>query len=282
MDSKFVFLNEGVIPQETGLIDAGDRGFLLGDGLFETLRCYSGKPFALAEHLNRLKMGLQQLKIPAPHHLENIPELIRSLLEYNQLTHGDSCVRITVTRGSSESRGLALPEHCKPLLLITAVPLDQKPPPALSLTVSQYVRNERSGLSHLKTLNYLESILARAQAKERSFADALLLNTQGHLVCATAANIFFVKDNVIYTPSIESGALPGVMRHHVLEKAKQLGLKTIESSIGTHFITNADEAFITNSLIELQSVSQIDAVHFKAEQYRKLLLDELKPFTMPS
>lgn len=281
MHPRFVFLNEGIVPQETGLIDAGDRGFLLGDGLFETLRCYSGKAFALTEHLNRLKDGLQHLKIPAPHHFENIPDLIRTLLEYNQLTSGDSCVRITVTRGSSDTRGLALPEHCKPLLLITAVPLDQKPLPALTLTISQYVRNERSGLSHLKTLNYLESILARAQAKERGFVDALLVNNHGNLVCATAANIFFVKDHVIYTPSIESGVLPGVMRHHVLEKAKHLGLKTVETSIPSHFVTNADEAFITNSLIELQSVSQIDDVHFKTQQCRKLLLDALKPFTMP-
>ncbi len=245
-----------------------DRGLLLGDGVFETLRCYNGKPFALSQHLDRLSKGLAALEISYALNRQSIFDIIQQLLSENSLLNKDASVRITITRGEGE-RGLNPPAICKPTLLITVSEHIQQKNKPLNLCISKYIINEHSPLSQYKTLNYLDNSMARKEAINAGFNDAILLNTQGNVVCTTAANIFLIIDNELHTPALTCGTLPGITRNIILEL-----IQTHERSISTEDLSIASDVFICNSLIEIQPVSHIDNF-FSATQPTNQILSNL-------
>lgn len=220
-------------------VDVTDRGFTLGDGLFETLVAHDGKPRFLDRHLQRLRAGAEFLDIPLLLSDEMFLVAILQLLKYNQLI--DAAVRITLTRGPAP-RGVLPPLNPTPTLVISAEPrVALGSVEAIVATVTR--RNEHSPLSRIKSTNYLDNILARREASAKGANEALLMNCAGMLAESSTANIFVCIDGVWYTPPIEDGALPGIMRRLIMEH-----YSVKERSIDVGDLVRADYAFLSNSL----------------------------------
>jgi branched-chain amino acid aminotransferase len=253
-----IYLNGDLLPDDQTRIDPADRGFLLGDGIFETMRSYQGHIFRLDAHLDRLFSGAEFLGIPVPLMRDELARGVSATLDANQLSNRGASLRLTLTRGPGP-RGLIPPSHPRPTVLITATPLTQTSfPPAQAIIAKDIRRNEHSPSSKIKSLNYLDNILARQQAEQSGADEALLLNTAGHLAEASTANLFIVKNGTLQTPPIGDGALPGITRSVVLELAAKLGFPAQETSITADDLQRAEEAFLTNSIIEIRPLVQVE------------------------
>jgi branched-chain amino acid aminotransferase len=242
-----VWLNGTLCANTEARIDPADRGFTLGDGLFETVAVRGGKTLRLEKHLRRLRRGCDVLRLPpAP---DALADIIGAVLSANGLQ--DAAIRITYTRGVG-ARGLPPPKICMPTLVVTASSLPPPRPPASCIVATVTRRNEHSPLSRIKSTNYLDAILAREEAQQRNASDALLLNTAGNLSEASAANLFIVKDGQVMTPFLADGALEGIMREEVMTHtgATECRLRVADVMV-------ADEVFLSNSL-GLQAVIAID------------------------
>ncbi len=245
-------------------ISIDDRGFLLGDGVFETIFLRRGVPAFLDEHLQRLSDALRYLNInaAAPAAIEDI---IRELTDRNGLAETDACLRITVSRGAG-GRGLAtVSENAAPTVLMTvspAAPLRREP---MRLIISRYPRATAGASVRCKTPAYLDNILAREEAAAAGADDALMLNAAGRVACATAANVFAMfPDGAVATPPIEDGALPGVVRGVLLSRCGGSGVAMETRSIAADAL-NGVELALTNSLMGVAraSLSSSDAAPSK-------------------
>lgn len=234
------WLNGALEPLDQARIDPTDRGFLLGDGLFETLRAERGAPLHASRHLARLRAGAAVLAIPLPWPDDALIDAMAAVLA--GLAHQEAALRLTLTRGLGP-RGVLPPEAPRPTCLMTAAPLPPPPLPARVVTASVTCRNEQSPLSRLKTLNYLDSILARQEAASLGADDAILLNTAGRVAEATAGTLFISLCGETLTPPVSEGALPGIARALLLESGA-----AIERPVTRADLALADSAFIANSL----------------------------------
>ena len=253
-----IYLNGAIIPEDMARIDPADRGFTLADGLFETLRAYGGRPFRLADHLERLSHSAEALQIPLLFDVPMIAEAVLELLAANGLTQGDAAIRITLTRGTGP-RGLAPPAEVKPTLLITAVPYH----PLSALCSAAFVgirRNEGSPLSRMKSLAYLDNVLAAGEAAQVGADEAILLNNAGRVAGAARANLFAAIGDRLLTPPAVEGVLPGIARRVVLELALQLKIRAEEAALSPADLAAAREIFLTNSLFEIRSLAQLDGI----------------------
>lgn len=244
-----VWLDGKLVPLADARIDPTDRGFTLGDGLYETLRARRGRPERVTEHLARLARGARLLGIPLPIDDRALADALSATLAANGLA--DGVVRITLTRGPG-ARGLVPPANPRPTLLLTAVAPSAPLPPASLILATCTRRNERSPLSRVKALGALDGLLARREATERGDDDALLLNGVDRVAEATVANVFACIDGQLVTPPLDDGALPGVARAAILE----LGAAR-ERSFGPAELCCATEVFLSNSL-GLRAVSRIE------------------------
>jgi len=233
-----LWLNGALCPAGAAGIDPGDRGFTLGDGVFETIAVQGGRPCHLPRHLARLREGLGVLHIPEPSFA--IAEAMAAVLSANGLQ--DAVLRLTVSRGAGP-RGVLPRGGMTPTVLITAAARPAPAGPARLVIAQGTRRNEFSPLSRIKSLNYLDNILARQEAAARGADDALLLNTAGHLAEATAANLFLRLDGALVTPPPGDGALPGIARSLLLERA---GAE--ERRLSPADLARADSGFLSNSL----------------------------------
>lgn len=255
-----IYLNGEFVSARAFRIDSGDRGFLLGDGLFETIRVYDGRIFCLQDHLDRMIIGAGILQIPVPLTVIELATILSNLLEINGLSQSDAILRITLTRGSG-LRGLLPSPNIKPSVMITATHLPVKPAQApITLRISQITRrNEHSPLSNIKSLCYLDNVLAKMEAVENHADDAILLNTSGHVTSVSAANIFIIThNNGVVTPPIDEGVLPGITRKIVLEICQEKNISFSEQRISPNELALAREMFITNSIIQIQPVASVD------------------------
>lgn len=252
-----IIFNDDIITHCDHVVDCRDRGFLLGDGLFETLRAHQGKIFNLEQHCQRLNNSAAILQIPFKINPAELQEKITIILQANNLQLTQASIRITVTRGVGPRGLLPPPKHGRPSLLIVAYPYEYKSLAKFTLAISDIRRNEFSPTSNLKTLNYLDNILAKMAAQQADFDDALLLNTQENVACTTSANIFFVADNQIITPRLQDGVLPGITREIIIKLAQQLGVPLAEKSVAKSSINTMEEIFVTNSMIGVQAVTRV-------------------------
>ena len=234
-----VWLDGKIIDAAAAPINPTDRGFTLGDGLFEILKVVGGKPLRLSSHLARLHAGAGALGIPLPLGDKDCGRAMSALLEANGLTN--AILRLTVTRGPAPP-GLASPAETRPTLLILAAPPPPEPPPARAIIATNTRRNEFSPTSRFKTLNNLDNVLARREAEQKGADEALLLTSQGRHAGSTAANLFVVIDGDVLTPPVSEGALPGVMRAEVIDRLSAATSPLHPADLGT-----ASEAFLTNA-----------------------------------
>ncbi|HIJ61268.1 MAG TPA: 2-keto-4-methylthiobutyrate aminotransferase [Rhodospirillaceae bacterium] len=234
-----VWLDGKILDDTAAAIAPTDRGFTLGDGLFEILKVVGGKPLRLASHLARLHAGAGALGIPLPLGDKDFGLAMTALLEANGLSN--AVLRLTLTRGPA-APGLATPTEPRPTLLILAAAPPAEPPPARAIIATTTRRNEHSPASRFKTLNYLDNLLARREAEQKGADEALLLNGQGRLAGSAAANLFVVIDGDVLTPPVSEGALPGVMRAEVIDRLSAATSQLHPADLGT-----ASEAFLTNA-----------------------------------
>jgi len=250
-----VWLNGALVDEARARIDPADRGFLLGDGLFETFLAIGGRVLYGEAHLTRLRQGAVTLGIPLDYDDAALLEACMALLHTNGMT-ARAALRLTLTRGPG-ARGLAPPENVRPTVLLTG---SQAPPPrrSLNMITSAAWRHELSPLSRFKTLNYLDNILARREAEARGADEAVMLNTRGYAAGASAANLWVVEGGALITPPVSDGALPGIMRACVFEVAGGLNIEAQEARLTPKRLAAADEIFLTNSLIGACPVHQFD------------------------
>jgi branched-chain amino acid aminotransferase len=225
-----------------------DRGFLLADGLFETIRVTAGVIAHFPRHLARLRGGAGVLALPLPWSDDALAGAAAAVVAANQNV---GSLRLTVTRGAGP-RGVLPPAAATPTLLITAAPIVSPPAPALLVIARGTCRNEMSPLARVKALGYGDGILARQEAARAGMDDALLLNTRGTIAEATAATLFLRRDGRWLTPPVADGALPGIARGLLLEAGFAEEGSVTESDLG-----GAESAFLTNSL-GLRVVAKIE------------------------
>ncbi len=253
-----IFLNGRLVGPRDARIDPRDRGLLLGDGLFETLLCRSGRPLDLAPHYRRLATGARKLGIPLALTEDEAARAIANLLDAEALTDGTAALRITLTRGPG-ARGLLPPRDSNPTVMISAEAWSRPVlGPAAAVIAAGVRRNEHSPCASLKTLNYLDNVMARREAEERGADEALMLNTEGRLSCGSASNLFLVLDERLATPPLADGALPGITRAEILEMAPRLGIEVEERPLPAEALAAARGLFVTNSLIGLRRVASVD------------------------
>ncbi len=226
-----------------------DRGLLLGDGLFETLLWRDGELVLAEAHGTRMQAGAAVLGLPAPT-LERFIDLAVQSVRDAGLAGGRAAVRVTLTAGSG-GRGLDRPAEPQPRLFATAVPSPRPAAPA-SLAIASVRRNEASPASRLKTLAYLDNVLARREARDAGADEALMLNTKGELACAAAANLFWIEAGALATPADETGCLPGIMRAQVIAAAQELGIETRAARAGAETLERAEAVFLSSSLIAVR------------------------------
>ena len=258
-NTKFIFLNGKIISVTEGSISTEDRGFLYGDGIFETLRSYNGEPFKLTEHLERMRCSAEKLKIIPEYTNAEISESLTKLLAKNSVQ--DAYIRITLSRGEG-GNALQMSDNLKSTILIQAksfTPYDEELyNKGMSLAVSGYVRSTTSPIYSHKTTNLLTSILLKEEAKDKSAHDSIVLNTDGYVAECIVSNIFMVKDGSVVTPSLDTNILPGITRSTVLDICQNSGIPAREECFKIETLIKADEVFITNSLMEIMPVSMIE------------------------
>jgi len=250
------------------MIPLDDRGLLLGDGLFETMLALDGVIPMIEAHLDRLAAGCAALGLP-----DLDREAARALCLAAPPATGRAAVRLTVTAGSG-GRGLDRPAQIVPRLRATAALSAPIETPA-TLIIAQTRRNEGSPASRLKTLAYLDNVLARAQARAAGADEAVMLNNAGHLACAAAANLFWIEGERLLTPALDCGVLAGITRGRVLAAARSWEIEAVEIAADGARLAGADGVFLTNSLIGVRPVSRLEerifAPHPLVERLRTAL-----------
>ncbi len=256
-----IWLNGRLVTREQAHIDPADRGLLLGDGLFETLRVYRGHVFQAEDHLQRLAAGAAELGIPLPLDPPSISDAARETLAANHLSAADAALRITLTRGPGH-RGLLPPEDPLSSLIISAAAYHASAASDgfAAITSKRARRNEKSITSRLKTLCYLDNVVGHTEAVGAGADEAILLNNRDAVACGGRSNVFAVIDGTLMTPAIEEGALPGITRHTVMELCKGQNLEIQAATLTRAQLHNAAEMFITNSLLEVVPIRRFDGV----------------------
>lgn len=257
-----VYLDGKIVDAGEALIPVNDRGVLFGDGLFETIRAYGGKPFRLDRHLRRLREGCRVLRLSGIPRDEEIAEAIDVLYREN-VGSGDAYVRITVTGGDFDgTRNLT--RSFRPRFFIIVRPFEGYPPEfyrrGIRLTLSSVRRNLHSPLWRIKTTNYLEPLYAKQEAADRGYDDAFFLNTEGYLAEGSTSNFFLVRGGKVLTPHPDCGILPGITRETVLELCSSLGITWEEGFYRLQDLHGADEAFLTMTTGEIIPVAEADGV----------------------
>jgi branched-chain amino acid aminotransferase len=251
-----IIVNKNLVSSENPCIKYNDRGFTLGHGLFETILVKKSSIPALRYHWQRLKTSADMINISLPFTLDQLEEMVYLLIHENHLQNKVAGSRITLTHGESE-RGILPPESPHPNFLITVfecMPSTNTPLEALIVTTR---KNEHSVTSRIKSISYLDNILAKKEALKEGYDEAIILNSAGNIADGSISNIFLVKDNQIITPLVADGALPGVVRAILLEELKDK-FSFVEKTIAPDELMCADEIFLTNALMGIKKVCKLN------------------------
>jgi len=257
---RLVYLNGRFVPESQACVSVFDRGFLYGDGAFETMRSYGGRIFQMERHIQRLRESAEIIGLRLQHRPQQLADICTQLIERNGLA--EAILRISVTRGPATG-GIGIARAAQATVVAFVRPPAPLPEQAYSDGVSASIVSIRrcpsSSLdARIKSMNFLNFILARAEAERRGAYEAIMLNHSGHIAEASTANIFFVADGALVTPCLECDILPGITRAVVIGLASDMGIRVEERKIGPEEIAGFDECFLTNSGLELIPVTKID------------------------
>ena len=251
-----IFLNGRFVSEAEAVIPVNDRGFMYGDGLFETLRVVNHRPFRMAQHLERMTRGADFLKIKPPFAPRELHRFAEQLIEANEMP--EAILRLTLTRGPGE-RGYTPKPADRPTMVMTlhAVPPADNPV-HWSLITSSFRVLAADPLSAFKTLNKLTHVMAREEAARMGADEALLINTNGEVAETTSGNIFWIYNDQICTTPTGRGVLPGITRAVVLEICQALGLQTNKRVIKPEALRNSEGIFLTQSVFGIVPVIAFD------------------------
>lgn len=254
-----------IVPGTQASLDHTDRGLTLGDGLFDTALALGGRVAFEEAHIARLVAGAETLGIPAE--AERIRAAMRALAGQGRGDPDRLAIRTTLTRGSGP-RGLKPPPDPHPTLFATAAPSARSAAFApLRLWPTGIARNDTSPAARLKTLGYLDAVLAAREAAASGFDESLFCNTRGRVACAGTGNVFAVLGDRLITPRLADGVLAGIIRAEVLGLAGACGLRPEEGSLSLSELLGAEAVFVTNSLRLLAPVTAIGATAFASAEH---------------
>jgi branched-chain amino acid aminotransferase len=254
-----VYIDGKFVEKSKAAVSVFDHGLLYGDGVFEGIRAYNGSVFRLVDHINRLYDSAKSIRLKIPLTKHEMAEAVLETIRRNELR--DAYVRLVITRGAGDL-GVD-PSLCKnPTLFIIAEPmasiLGPREPRVIRTIVSSYRRDRVDATSHeIKSLNYMNSILAKIEATSAGADDAILLDQRGFVSEASVSNVFIAKNGRIATPSHGAGILHGITRDRVIRLCYDLGLEVQERDVTPFELNTADEVFIVGTKSEILSVGSI-------------------------
>ncbi len=256
---EIVYLNGHLMPRSEARLSPFDHGFLYGYGLFETMRAYNGSIFRLDRHLGRLHDTALSLGLAPKTTAFDLKKGCYDVLRANNLT--EARIRLTVSAGEGDIT--PNPDTCHDItVVIVARKLIPLSPESYERGYKGHLstcrRNSQSPASQLKSICYLENILARREARAEGSDEAVLLNEKGHVAEGSSTNIFMISKQILITPSLDSGVLPGVTREAVLEISHSIGLTSEVRQVELEELYRADEVFLTNSIIEIMPLTYLD------------------------
>jgi branched-chain amino acid aminotransferase len=255
-----IFIDGKFFNERDAKVSVFDHGLLYGDGVFEGIRAYNGRVFKLKEHIDRLFYSAKAILLEIPMSHAKLMKATVETIRANKLR--DCYVRLVVTRGVG-NLGLN-PRSCKkPTVIIIAGKIQVYPAElyarGMDIVTVPTVRNLHSALNPaIKSLNYLNNILAKIEANNAGVEEAVMLNAEGFVAECTADNLFIIKNGEVFTPPLSAGALYGITRQTVIELAQAAGLKVSEPDLTRYDLFNADECFLTGTGAEIMPVVKID------------------------
>ena len=275
-----IYINGQIVPQEDAKISVFDHGLLYGDGVFEGIRAYNGKIFTLDEHLDRLYDSATAISLKIPITKAEMAEAIKKTMKANNLA--DSYIRLVVTRGVGKL-GLDPNKCATPQIIIITDTIELYPKAlyekGLDIVTVTTIRNHFSALDpKIKSLNYLNNILAKIESIQAGAGEALMLNKDGYVAECAGDNIFIFKDNILRTPPSSAGILVGITRNVVMKLATEMGVQVREELMTRYDLYIADECFLTGTAAEIIPVVKIDGRTIGTGKPGKLTLDLLKRY----
>ena len=255
-----VYINGKFYSEKNSKISVFDHGLLYGDGVFEGIRAYHGRVFKLKEHIDRLFYSAKAILLNIPMSKQQLMDATVETCRKNNLN--DGYVRLVVTRGAG-TLGLN-PNRCSnPQVIIIADTIQLYPASlykkGMEIVTVATTRNHHNAVNPaIKSLNYLNNILAKIEANTAGYEEAIMLNSEGYVAECTGDNLFIIKGNKMFTPSLSSGALHGITRQTSIDLVEELGIPTSEPNLTRYDLYNADECFLTGTGAEIVPVVKID------------------------
>ncbi len=287
VETIVIYLNNRLVSDSKAKVSVFDHGFLYGDGVYETLRVYDGTVFKFDEHIDRLFHSASLIGLYIPKTPAQIKSAVYMTIKANRLK--EAYVRITVSRGKGPI-GLD-PALCpKPTFVIMARPFKGYPASYYKKGVKVAVVSTRRNFNRslnpaIKSLNFLNNIIAKTEAKAAGAYEAVMLNHLGYVAEGTISNIFFVKKGILHTPETGVGILNGITRKTIIDAAKKLGIKVKEGRFRPRSIHNADEVFLSNTSMEVMPVSMVGSKKIRVvsgsitkmihKEYKRILTDHI-------
>jgi len=270
-----VYIGGKLYDKADAKISVYDHGLLYGDGVFEGIRSYSGRVFRLGPHIDRLYDSARGIHLQIPMSKAEMAKAVRDTLAANRLS--DAYIRLVVTRGAG-SLGLDPRKTTDPQVIIITDSISLYPAElyehGLKIITAGTMRNHPSALNpRIKSLNYLNSILAKIEGTNAGCLEALMLNHKGEVAECTGDNIFVVRRGELHTPSLDSGILEGITRDAVIELARAAGITVVERTMDRHDIYTADECFLTGTAAEVIPVVECDGRAIGAGKPGPMTLD---------
>ena len=260
-----IYIDGNYYSKDEAKISVFDHGLLYGDGIFEGIRIYNGKAFMLKAHIKRLFECAKAIMLQIPHSAEELTDIVKESIQKNDMHKDGSTgyIRLIITRGPGDL-GLD-PAKCEKAGVIiitgqiTLYPAEYYSK-GIKIITSSVRRNSADSIDpKIKSLNYLNNILAKIEAKNSGCLEAIILNKNGYVAECTGDNIFIIKNGILHTPDISNGALNGITRDSILKIAKKSGIETREGNLTLFDIYNADECFLTGSGAEIMPVTEVDS-----------------------
>jgi branched-chain amino acid aminotransferase len=275
-----IFLGGKLVDETDAKISVFDHGLLYGDGVFEGIRVYGGRVFLHQKHIDRLFESARAIRLAIPMSPAEVIAAVEATVKANNLS--DGYVRLVVTRGAG-SLGLDIRKTSNPQVIIIADSISLYPPETytkgMHLVTASTIRNHPGALSaRIKSLNYLNNILARIEGTDAGMVEALMLNHKGEVAECTGDNIFIVKNRVLLTPGLDAGILEGITRNAVIDLAKEGGYDVRETSLTRHDLYVADEMFLTGTAAEVVAVVSLDGRKIGSGEPGPVTRDLLKRF----